>query len=128
MALRHLLSDAVAAAQVFVNVMMERMALSGAVAVWLADVIVAALSGAGVLAATCGVYLPLLGYSLPRESGLIAGGVSRGSSRLTLPRDASGPRINRKRAPVPARQQGPTQSSLFRQRTTSSHHAGQCCA
>ncbi len=64
------------------QVIMERMALSGFVHAMLADVIVAALCGAGVLAATAGAFLPLLGYGL-------AGGCwpwsSTGSTACPLP-------------------------------------------
>lgn len=49
------------------QVMMERMVLSGFVHPALADCVVGAICGAGVLAACAGAYLPLLGYGLAGE-------------------------------------------------------------
>lgn len=57
------------AVHVFVAVIMERMALSGHVGVVLADVVVGVLFGAGVLAASAGVLLPLIAYCLAGERG-----------------------------------------------------------
>mmetsp|Transcript_32483 Transcript_32483/g.82526 ORF Transcript_32483/g.82526 Transcript_32483/m.82526 type:complete len:974 (-) Transcript_32483:185-3106(-) len=49
---------------VFVHVLMERMALSGHVSVVLADILIGVLFGAGVLATSAGVMLPLLAYGI----------------------------------------------------------------
>lgn len=55
---------------VFLRVIMERMGIGGAAPAVTADIIVAVLTGAGVLAMTCAVYLPILANGMtPGELG-----------------------------------------------------------
>ena len=54
------------------------MGIAGHLSILLADVVVGALSGATVLAATCGVMLPLLAYAVSGGFGEGEGAFRRG--------------------------------------------------
>ena len=54
------------------------MGIAGHLSILLADVVVGALSGATVLAATCGVMLPLLAYAVSGEGRRRAGWGEKG--------------------------------------------------